>query len=48
MTQSSTAMTVNGLWLRPKAIRLAQSAIVMGDADIVLVGGTESMSKRLI
>ncbi|MEL1206393.1 acetyl-CoA C-acyltransferase, partial [Staphylococcus epidermidis] len=35
MTQSSTAMTVNevcGSGL--KAIRLAQSAIVMGDADI--------------
>ncbi|BBE25716.1 acetyl-CoA acetyltransferase [Latilactobacillus curvatus] len=46
MTQSSTAMTVNevcGSGL--KAIRLAQSAIVMGDADIVLVGGTESMSQ---
>ncbi len=46
MTQSSTAMTVNevcGSGLR--AIRLAQSAIVMGDADIVLVGGTESMSQ---
>lgn len=46
MTQSSTAMTVNevcGSGL--KAIRLAQGAIVMGDADIVLVGGTESMSQ---
>lgn len=46
MTQSSTAMTVNevcGSGL--KVIRLAQSAIVMGDADIVLVGGTESMSQ---
>ncbi|MDT3394859.1 MAG: acetyl-CoA C-acetyltransferase [Bacillota bacterium] len=46
MTQSSSAMTVNevcGSGL--KAIRLAQSAIVMGDADIVLVGGTESMSQ---
>lgn len=46
MTQSSTAMTVSevcGSGL--KAIRLAQSAIVMGDADIVLVGGTESMSQ---
>lgn len=46
MTQSSTAMTVNevcGSGL--KAIRLAQSAIVMGDADIALVGGTESMSQ---
>lgn len=46
MTQSSTAMTVNevcGSGL--KAIRLAQSAIIMGDADIVLVGGTESMSQ---
>lgn len=46
MPHSSTAMTVNevcGSGL--KAIRLAQSAIVMGDAEIVLVGGTESMSQ---
>ncbi|KRM21044.1 acetyl-CoA C-acetyltransferase [Latilactobacillus graminis] len=46
LAQSSTAMTVNevcGSGL--KAIRLAQSAIVMGDAEIVLVGGTESMSQ---
>lgn len=27
-----------------KAIRLGQTAIAMGDADVVLVGGTESMS----
>lgn len=40
-----TAMTVNqvcGSGL--KAIRLAQSAITMGDAEVVLAGGTESMS----
>ena len=45
MTRSSTAMTVNqvcGSGL--KAVRLAQSAIVMGDADVVLAGGAESMS----
>ncbi|MCP8854214.1 acetyl-CoA C-acetyltransferase [Latilactobacillus sakei] len=46
LAQTSVAMTVNevcGSGL--KAIRLAQSAIVMGDADVVLVGGTESMSQ---
>ncbi|TCD54580.1 acetyl-CoA C-acetyltransferase [Alloscardovia theropitheci] len=45
MATDSTAMTINevcGSGL--KAVRLGQSAIVMGDADIVLVGGTESMS----
>lgn len=45
MPVTSTAMTVNevcGSGL--KAIRLGQAAIVMGDADIVLVGGTESMT----
>lgn len=45
MRQESSAMTVNevcGSGL--KAIRLGQSAIAMGDADVVLVGGTESMS----
>ncbi len=45
MSVSSTAMTINevcGSGL--KAIRLGQSAIMMGDADVVLVGGTESMS----
>ncbi|WP_413476057.1 acetyl-CoA C-acetyltransferase [Latilactobacillus fuchuensis] len=45
LRQSSTAMTINevcGSGL--KALRLAQSAILMGDAEIVLVGGTESMS----
>ncbi|MCF6166283.1 3-ketoacyl-CoA thiolase [Furfurilactobacillus rossiae] len=43
--ESSPAMTVNevcGSGL--KAIRLGQSAIVMGDADAVLVVGTESMT----
>lgn len=42
---SSCAMTINevcGSGL--KAVRLAQSAIVMGDAQIVVAGGTESMS----
>lgn len=42
---TSTAMTINqvcGSGL--KAVRLAQSAILMGDADTILVGGTESMS----
>lgn len=42
---SSCAMTINevcGSGL--KAIRLAQAAIVMGDAQIVVAGGTESMS----
>ncbi|MFD0704261.1 acetyl-CoA C-acetyltransferase [Alloscardovia venturai] len=45
MATGSTAMTINevcGSGL--KAARLGQAAIVMGDADIVLVGGTESMS----
>lgn len=42
---SSCAMTINevcGSGL--KAVRLAQSAIVMGDAQVVIAGGTESMS----
>ncbi|GAK47463.1 acetyl-CoA acetyltransferase [Secundilactobacillus oryzae JCM 18671] len=42
---TSTAMTTNqvcGSGL--KAVRLGQTAIEMGDADVVLVGGTESMS----
>lgn len=42
---TSTAMTINqvcGSGL--KAVRLGQAAIMMGDADVVLVGGTESMS----
>lgn len=42
---SSSAMTINevcGSGL--KAVRLAQSAIVMGDAQVVVAGGTESMS----
>ncbi|MFD1393834.1 acetyl-CoA C-acetyltransferase [Lacticaseibacillus jixianensis] len=46
MTTDSSAMTVNevcGSGL--KAVRLGQSAILLGDADIVLVGGTESMSQ---
>nr|WP_279384758.1 beta-ketoacyl synthase N-terminal-like domain-containing protein [Lacticaseibacillus manihotivorans] len=46
MAETSTAMTINevcGSGL--KAIRLGQSAILMGDADIVLVGGTENMSQ---
>lgn len=46
LRSSSTAMTVNevcGSGL--KALRLAQSAILMGDAEVVLVGGTESMSQ---
>lgn len=46
MTTASSAMTVNevcGSGL--KAVRLGQSAILLGDADIVLVGGTESMSQ---
>ena len=45
MATDSTAMTINevcGSGL--KAVRLGQAAIVMGDAEIVLVGGTESMS----
>ncbi len=46
MRPESTAMTVNevcGSGL--KAIRLGQAAIAMGDAEIVLVGGTENMSQ---
>lgn len=46
MSVTSTAMTINevcGSGL--KAVRLGQSAIAMGDAEIVLVGGTESMSQ---
>ena len=46
MADTSTAMTVNevcGSGL--KAIRLGQSAILLGDAQVVLVGGTESMSQ---
>lgn len=42
---SSCAMTINevcGSGL--KAVRLAQSAIAMGDAQVVVAGGTESMS----
>ncbi|MDK6472540.1 thiolase family protein [Gardnerella pickettii] len=45
LDESSCAMTINevcGSGL--KAIRLAQSAICMGDAQIVVAGGTESMS----
>lgn len=45
MDTSSTAMTVNevcGSGL--KAVRMGQAAILLGDADVVLVGGTESMS----
>ena len=46
MVTSSTAMTVNevcGSGL--KAVRLGQAAIQLGEADAVLVGGTESMSQ---
>ncbi|KRO16138.1 acetyl-CoA C-acyltransferase [Lacticaseibacillus saniviri] len=46
LAQSSTAMTINevcGSGL--KAVRLGQSAILLGEADAVLVGGTESMSQ---
>lgn len=45
LDESSCAMTINevcGSGL--KAIRLAQSAICMGDAKVVVAGGTESMS----
>jgi len=43
---TSTAMTVNQVCGSSlKAIRLGQSAILLGDADAVLVGGTESMSQ---
>lgn len=42
---TSTAMTVNQVCGSGiKAIRLAQAAIMLGDATTVLVGGTESMS----
>lgn len=42
---TSTAMTINQVCGSSlKAIRLGQSAILMEDADAVLVGGTESMS----
>lgn len=46
LTTDSTAMTINevcGSGL--KAVRLGQSAILLGDADAVLVGGTENMSQ---
>ncbi|MFD1672993.1 acetyl-CoA C-acetyltransferase [Agrilactobacillus yilanensis] len=46
LSVTSTAMTINevcGSGL--KAVRLGQSAIAMGDAEVVLVGGTESMSR---
>lgn len=46
MAPTSTAMTINevcGSGL--KAVRLGQAAIAMGDAAIVLVGGTENMSQ---
>lgn len=45
LDESSCAMTINevcGSGL--KAIRLAQSAICIGDAQVVVAGGTESMS----
>lgn len=45
MSNTSTAMTINQVCGSGiKAIRLAQSAILLGDADTILVGGTESMS----
>lgn len=45
MATTTTAMTINQVCGSGiKAVRLAQSAIIMGDADAVLVGGTESMS----
>lgn len=46
LTTDSTAMTINevcGSGL--KAVRLGQSAILLGDVDAVLVGGTENMSQ---
>ncbi|WEV72187.1 thiolase family protein [Bifidobacterium sp. ESL0790] len=46
MPQHGTAMVVNqvcGSGL--KAVRLAQSAIMMGDANVVVAGGVESMSR---
>ncbi|EPI45712.1 thiolase protein, partial [Gardnerella vaginalis JCP8151B] len=45
LDESSCAMTINevcGSGL--KAIRLAQAAICIGDAQVVVAGGTESMS----
>lgn len=45
LDESSCAMTINevcGSGL--KAIRLAQAAICMGDAQVIVAGGTESMS----
>lgn len=45
LSTKSSAMTINevcGSGL--KAVRLGQAAIEMGDAEVVLVGGTESMS----
>ncbi|NLR33103.1 thiolase family protein [Levilactobacillus tujiorum] len=46
LPESSTAMTINQVCGSSlKAIRLGQAAILMGDADAVLVGGTESMSQ---
>lgn len=46
LTTNSTAMTVNQVCGSSlKAVRLGQAAIVMGDADAVLVGGSESMSR---
>ncbi|GAX04475.1 acetyl-CoA acetyltransferase [Secundilactobacillus pentosiphilus] len=45
LPDTSTAMTINQVCGSGiKAVRLAQSAIIMGDADVVLAGGTESMS----
>ncbi|PWG00564.1 acetyl-CoA C-acetyltransferase [Levilactobacillus bambusae] len=43
---TSTAMTINQVCgSSMKAIHLGQTAIQVGDADVVLVGGTESMSQ---
>ncbi|WP_429970300.1 thiolase family protein [Fructilactobacillus sp. Tb1] len=45
ISETSTACTINQVCgSGMKAIRLGQQAILTGDADIVLVGGTESMS----
>lgn len=45
LPDSGTAMTINQVCGSSlKAIRLAQSAILMGDADVVIAGGSESMS----
>lgn len=42
---TATASTINQVCgSGMKAVRLGQSAIQMGDADVILVGGTESMS----